>query len=73
MGGPQSRSGRRGEAKILDSTETRTPTPLSYSPKPVAVPTALFQLLTAYKGVPAEILSMHTMNVIGRYRPRFYT
>jgi hypothetical protein len=28
LGGPQIRSGRRGEKKILDSTETRTPTPL---------------------------------------------
>jgi hypothetical protein len=29
---PQSRSGRRGEEKILDLTGTRTPTPLSSSP-----------------------------------------
>jgi hypothetical protein len=27
LGGPQSRSGRRGEKKILDPTGTRTPTP----------------------------------------------
>jgi hypothetical protein len=27
LGGPQSRSGRYGEAKILDPTGTRTPTP----------------------------------------------
>jgi hypothetical protein len=27
LGGPQSRSGRRGEEKILDPTGTRTPTP----------------------------------------------
>jgi hypothetical protein len=26
LGGPQSRSGKRGEEKILDSTVTRTPT-----------------------------------------------
>jgi hypothetical protein len=32
MGGPQCRSGRRGEAKILDPTGTRTPTPRSSSP-----------------------------------------
>jgi hypothetical protein len=30
--GPQSRSGRRGEEKILDPTGTRTPTPRSSSP-----------------------------------------
>jgi hypothetical protein len=27
LGGPQNRSGRRGEAKILDPTGTQTPTP----------------------------------------------
>jgi hypothetical protein len=32
MGGPQSRSGRRGEQKILAPTGTRTPTPLPSSP-----------------------------------------
>jgi hypothetical protein len=38
-GGPQSRSGRHGEVKILDPTETRTP---------VAVPTALSRLTMAF-------------------------
>jgi hypothetical protein len=32
LDGPQSRSGRRGEEKILDPTATRTPTPRSSSP-----------------------------------------
>jgi hypothetical protein len=32
LGGPQNRSGRRGEEKILDSNGTRTPTPRSSSP-----------------------------------------
>jgi hypothetical protein len=32
LGGPQSRSGRFGEEKILDPTGTRTPTPRSSSP-----------------------------------------
>jgi hypothetical protein len=32
LGGPQSRSGRRGEEKILEPTGTRTPTPRSSSP-----------------------------------------
>jgi hypothetical protein len=31
LGGPQRRSGRRGEEKILDPTGTQTPTPLSSS------------------------------------------
>jgi hypothetical protein len=31
LGGTQSRSGRRGEEKILDSTETWNPTPRSLS------------------------------------------
>jgi hypothetical protein len=38
LGGPQNRSGRRGEEKILDPTGTRIPTPLSCSPWPVAIP-----------------------------------
>jgi hypothetical protein len=42
---PQSRSGRRGEEKILDPTGTRTPTPHSSSPYPVAIPTTLSRLL----------------------------
>jgi hypothetical protein len=36
--GPLSRSGRRGEEKILDPIGTRTPTSRSSSPKPVAKP-----------------------------------
>jgi hypothetical protein len=32
LGGPQNRSGRRGEEKILDPTGTRIPTPSSSSP-----------------------------------------
>jgi hypothetical protein len=44
LGGPQSRSGRRGEEKMLDPIGTRTPTPRSSSQKPVAIPTALSRL-----------------------------
>jgi hypothetical protein len=44
LGGPQSRSGRRGEGKILDPTGTRTPTLRSSSPQPVAIPTELSRL-----------------------------
>jgi hypothetical protein len=45
LGGPQSRSGRHGEEKILDPTGTRTPTPRSSRPLPVAIPTELSRLL----------------------------
>jgi hypothetical protein len=38
LGGPQSRSGRLGEEKILDPAGTRTPTPRSSSPQPVGFP-----------------------------------
>jgi hypothetical protein len=41
LGGPQSRSGRFGEEKILDPTGTRTPTPQSSSPYLVAIPITL--------------------------------
>jgi hypothetical protein len=41
LGGPQGRSGRFAEVKILDPTGTRTPTPRSSSLQPVAMPTAL--------------------------------
>jgi hypothetical protein len=41
LGGPQSRSGRCGEEKILDPTGTRTPTPRSFSRYPVAILTTL--------------------------------
>jgi hypothetical protein len=47
LGGPQSRSGRRGEDKIIDPTGTRTPTPLLSIQLLVAIPTALSRLLTA--------------------------
>jgi hypothetical protein len=43
--GPQSRSGRRGEEKILDPTGTRTPTPRSSSPYPIAIPTEPSRLI----------------------------
>jgi hypothetical protein len=44
LGGPQSRSGRYGEVKILDHIGTRTPTPRSSSPQPVVIPTELSRL-----------------------------
>jgi hypothetical protein len=45
LGGPQSRSGRFGEEKILDPIGTRTRTPRSSSPQLVAIPTTLSRLL----------------------------
>jgi hypothetical protein len=47
FGGPQSRSVRFGEEKILTPTGTRTPTSRSSSPPPVAIPTALSQLTSS--------------------------
>jgi hypothetical protein len=44
LGGPQSRSGRRGVVTILASTGTRTPTPRSFRPYPVAPPATLSRL-----------------------------
>jgi hypothetical protein len=44
LGGPQSRSGRHGEVKILESTGTRTSTPRSSCPSPVTIPTTLSRL-----------------------------
>jgi hypothetical protein len=45
--GPHSRSGRYGEVKILDSTETRTATPRSSSP--LLVSTAALAFITMLK------------------------
>jgi hypothetical protein len=41
-------SERYEELNILDHTDTRTPTPLSSSPKPVAIPTALPSLMLGH-------------------------
>jgi hypothetical protein len=49
LGGPQGRSGRRGEEKIIDSTGLRTPARRSSSPLLVAIPTALSRRLTQYQ------------------------
>jgi hypothetical protein len=46
--GPKSRSGRRGEGKILDPTWTQTPTPQSSSrDSTVGIATALSRLVTS--------------------------
>jgi hypothetical protein len=44
LSAPQSRSGQFAEEKILGPTGTQTPTYLSSSPQPVAIPTELSQL-----------------------------
>jgi hypothetical protein len=41
LGGPQGRSERQGEVRMLDLTRARNPTPQSSSPQPVTIPTAL--------------------------------
>jgi hypothetical protein len=48
--GPQSRSERYREVKILDPTGTRTPTSSMSSPFPVAIPTALPRNLEKRRG-----------------------
>jgi hypothetical protein len=58
--GPQSRSGRRGEQKILDPTGARTLTPLPSSPYPVAIPTALSRYL-----LPGGLLRKTTKENLG--------
>jgi hypothetical protein len=62
LGGPQSRSGRRGEEKILDHTRTRTPTPRLSSPWPVAIPTTLSlrTFIYACEKKGSEIASIQT-------------
>jgi hypothetical protein len=45
LGVPQSQSRRFGGKKILDPSGTRTVTPLSSSPYPVAIPTELSRLV----------------------------
>jgi hypothetical protein len=45
LGGAQSRSGRYGEAKIIDPSGTRTPIPRPY---PIALPYALSRLWIIY-------------------------
>jgi hypothetical protein len=48
LGGPQNRSGRRGEKKRLVLTGTGTPHPRQSSHSPVAIPTALSRLLNLW-------------------------
>jgi hypothetical protein len=44
LAGPLSRSGRRAAETILDPARTRIPTPQSFRPYQVAMPTALQRL-----------------------------
>jgi hypothetical protein len=57
LGGPQSRSGRRGEEKILDPTGTRNFDPTVV--QAVAIPTELSRLL-AYVIVQNETVRIHS-------------
>jgi hypothetical protein len=59
LGGPQSRSGWHGEVKILTSTGTRTLTPWSSSPSPIAIPTAPLS-----KNFPAPDYILSQLNVV---------
>jgi hypothetical protein len=53
LGGPQSRSGRHGEVKILDPTGTRTPTSQSSSPynKYVLTTYDILLITNSFRGV----------------------
>jgi hypothetical protein len=44
LGGPQNRSGLRGEEEVLEPSGTRTSTSRSSSPQPVAIPNTLSRL-----------------------------
>jgi hypothetical protein len=61
LGALQSRSGRFGEEKILDTTGTRTPTPRSSSPQLVAIPTTLSRLLNKMSFAGFEVLKAADM------------
>jgi hypothetical protein len=59
LGEPQSRSGRYGDVRVLDSTGNRTPTPWSSSSQPVAVPKACWCLAKQHKASALEILILN--------------
>jgi hypothetical protein len=64
--GPQSRSGRRGEGKILEPTGIRTMTPRSSSPQPVAIPATLSQVLFLEwreSNMPGDVTELSARNV----------
>jgi hypothetical protein len=64
--GPQSRSGQRGEEKILDPIGTRT-RPQSSILYPVAIPTELSRLLHVNNTSHYEtgvVLANHVLNVV---------
>jgi hypothetical protein len=64
LAGPQSRSGRHGEEKILDPTETQTPTPQSSSLQPVAIMSAQPSLSWGEgKSYKATVLSFHFLKI----------
>jgi hypothetical protein len=69
LGGPQSLFGRRGEDKILDPTGTRTPTPLSSSPYPVAIRTSQICFLPHRKFIASPIrrLNCHCFYECNRF------
>jgi hypothetical protein len=62
LGGPHSRSGRYGEVTILYPTGTRSPTPRSSMPLPVAIPTELPRLLFLGSNPMQQIPSWEEVN-----------
>jgi hypothetical protein len=63
LGGPQSRSGRHGEEKILDPTGTRTPTPQSFSPQPVTI-RAPHEISTKYKAGEMNVRRIRVLSIM---------
>jgi hypothetical protein len=61
LGGPQSRSRRRKEEKILGRSGTRTPTPRSFRPQPGAIPTTL--LLDSFFRHPVKFIAQNHPNI----------
>jgi hypothetical protein len=55
LGGPQYRSGRRGEEKNLATPGTRTPTSRASSPYPITTSTALLRLFTLKRLIKPEL------------------
>jgi hypothetical protein len=59
LNGPQCRSGRRGQEKIIDPTGTRNSIPWTSSPYPLDIPTTLCKLLVANSNLLG--LALHTV------------
>jgi hypothetical protein len=71
LGGPQSRSGRRGEEKILDLAGTRIPNHLPSSPWPVAIPTELFRLIGLNAMEKRKFLTVPGLSIVKKTKSTY--